>query len=488
MRKLNPSIYEINTRLFLREKNLKWILDIPHTFWEDLKGKGFDYVWMMGVWDTCGSIIEKCCFSEGLTYAYNRALKDWQKEDVIGSPYAVNKYIPHKDIGTMQDLRALRDLLHTFDMGLILDFVPNHFSADSELIKEHPEYFVRVKKEEYESDPHTFFESSVMPGNYFAHGRDPFFPAWTDTVQVNFRSTGLRTFYLETLSGLSEVCDGVRCDMAMLALNNVFRNTWGMLLPEEEEPEEEFWRGLITGVRRNTPNFLFIAEAYWDLEWELQQLGFSFTYDKRLLDRLRDAGAEKVRDHLKAEESYQIRSLRFLENHDEDRAMAALGKEKSSAAAVIISTVQGMRFYHDGQFQGKRIRVPVQLGREPKEQVVESVEAFYNKLLAITSDKLFKDGRWKMRECSPVSPHDDSCTNLMAWTWTLENKHALVVVNYSDRVSVCRIRLPLDDSTAELFDLTDVLNNTTYKRVKDEVINTGLFIELRPYQSHIFRY
>lgn len=487
MKRQNPFIYEINTRLFLRERNLKWILDIPHSYWEDLKKKGFDYVWMMGVWDTCESIIEKCCFAENLTGSYSRALKDWKKEDVIGSPYAVNKYIPHKDVGTLQDIKTLKDLLHTYDMGLILDFVPNHFSADTELLKEHPDFFLRVTKEDFDGDQHTFFEAAGLPGNYFAHGRDPFFPAWTDTVQVNFKSRSLREYYKETMIGLSDCCDGLRCDMAMLGLNNVFRNTWGMMLPEGDEPEEEFWKELISAVKSNSPGFIFIAEAYWDLEWQLQQLGFSFTYDKKLLDRLRDATAEKVRDHLKAEESYQKKSLRFLENHDEERAVTALGKEKSLAGAVIISTIQGMRFFHDGQFQGKRVRIPVQLGREPKEQIIESVESFYTKLFSITSDTVFKEGTWKMRECGQVSQSNYTNTNLLAWTWSLPGQNALVVVNYSGEVSYCRIRLQLDEHP-ELFDLVDVLNATSYKRLKDEVVNAGLYIELGPFQSHIFRF
>lgn len=483
----NPLIYEINIRLLLRGGNHEWLLDIPASYWEAIRNKGFRYIWLMGVWETCESVVPKHCFQEGLIRSYTKALKDWTKEDVIGSPYAINAYRPSKIIGTMQDLKAFRDLLRSLGMGLILDFVPNHFSADSELIARHPEYFLEVSEEVYSGEPHTFYKPENGGGKYFAHGRDPFFPAWTDTIQVNFTNPGLREYYRETLTELTEVCDGVRCDMAMLALNNVFNNTWGMLLENNDAMPAELWTELISAVKNKRNDFLFIAEAYWDLEWELQQMGFDYTYDKKLLDRLKDSTADKVRDHLKAEEAYQMKSLRFIENHDEERAVTALGKDKSLAAAVIITTIRGMRFFHHGQFQGKKIKLPVQLGREPKEQVNEQVEAFYEQLLGIVHNELFRAGEWQMLECKRVWDNNYSNSNLMAWQWSLGSERALVVVNYSGSTSQCR--LPLDVSSYdEQFDLTDVLNNKTYRRYREELLLPGLFVELGPWQSHIFRY
>ena len=82
------------------------------------------------------------------------------------------------------------------------------------------------------------------------------------------------------LERIATMCDGVRCDMAMLILPDVFERTWG-------RRPEPFWPRTIERVRKAAPSFLFMAEVYWDLEWELQQQGFNYTYDKRLYDRLR---------------------------------------------------------------------------------------------------------------------------------------------------------------------------------------------------------
>ncbi|MGG6263734.1 hypothetical protein ACQ4M3_17555 [Leptolyngbya sp. AN03gr2] len=57
--------------------------------------------------------------------------------------------------------------------------------------------------------------------------------------------------------------------------------------------------------------------------WTLQQLGFDYTYDKRLYDRLLEQHAEPVRKHFWADLNYQNRSARFLENHGEPRAAGA---------------------------------------------------------------------------------------------------------------------------------------------------------------------
>ena len=70
---------------------------------------------------------------------------------------------------------------------------------------------------------------------------------------------------------------------------------------------------------KRIPKFLFIAEAYWDLEWELQQQGFDFCYDKRLYDRLEHENAESVRLHLCADLAYQDKLAAF---HREPRRAA----------------------------------------------------------------------------------------------------------------------------------------------------------------------
>ncbi len=487
----NPSIYEINTRLWLKRfGNLSAKLslsDIPLSYWEKLKNFGIDYVWLMGVWKTVPAAVEKYCFEEELMHGYSRALKDWKREDVIGSPFAIDKYELAPELGSGDDLLKLKKNLNKLGIKLVLDFVTNHFSVESGLVKIMPDLFLKATEDNFKNDQHTFFKTS--DGKIFAHGRDPFFPAWQDTIQINYLNPAARKFMIDTLIELTKVCDGVRCDMAILALNNVFANTWAGVIErnQNENGKTEFWQEAIEQTKNVRPDFLFIAEAYWDLEWQLQTLGFDYTYDKKLTDRLRAGSVKEIHQHLLAEKNYQIKSVRFMENHDEERSMTAFGKDRSKAAAVIISTIQGMRFYFDGQFEGKKVKLPLQLGREPNEEADPQLKFFYEKLLSITKEEIFKKGNWILH--SPVSSWEGNETykNILAWQWKKNGENRLVVVNYSSYVSTCRIKIDVREYPEE-FVIIDLLNDEKYTRSAEEVYHSGLYIELKPFQSHIFSY
>lgn len=487
----NPSLYEINTRAWIKKfdtptKKAK-LKDVPLSYWLGLANLGIEYVWLMGIWKTCDSIIDRYCFEDYLKKSYFKALKDWKHEDVAGSPYSIDDYKVNPVFGFEEDLIKLKYELNKMGMKLILDFIPNHFSAGSSLIHSNPEIFLNVSRETFRSEPHTFFQPRIDEAEFFAHGRDPFFPAWQDTVQINFCSNQAREFLKNTLLKLTQLCDGVRCDMAMLALNNVFKNTWAGVLPESclQNFKTEFWSDAITSTKNKRTDFLFLAEVYWDLEWQLQQLGFDYTYDKVLTDRLKHSNASVIIEHLKADYKYQQKSIRFLENHDEERILSILGKEKSKAAAIVISTLQGMHFYNDGQFEGKHIKLPVQLIREPEEKTNTEIQSFYYRLLQISSCEVFKKGSWRLLKT--ISSWDNNFTyqNMLAWEWQFNSERRIVIINYSELLSSCRLKLDVTGYQEELV-FHDLLNDVSYIRSAEEIYVLGLYVELKPWQAHIF--
>ena len=176
-----------------------------------------------------------------------------------------------------------------------------------------------------------------------------------------------------------------------------------------------------------------------------------------------------------------------MENHDETRAVAALGMDREKAAAVIMSTIQGMRLYYDGQFGGKRIKLPVQLGREPDEKPIIELQEFYDKLISITLKEIFKRGEWALLETQPAWDQNHTNKNLLAWLWSLSDQKIVVVVNYSDIVSVCRIKLDVRGYPDE-FVIKDLLNDESYTRSTEEIFHSGLYIELKPWHSHILEF
>ncbi len=490
----NINLYEINTRVWIKnfypESGETITLDqVPDSYWDNLAELGIDFVWLMGVWKTCSSTIDKYCFEEGLVKEYSNALRDWSHEDIIGSPYSIDTYVINPMLGSNESLILLKEKLNKRGIKLMLDFVSNHYSADTSLLKTNPELFLPADSEIYARDPYTYFKPFKMDDVIYAHGRDPFFPAWKDTIQVNYFCKEAREYQINLLKDISQLCDGLRCDMAMLTLNNVFNNTWGGALNKMgySMPDTQFWQEAINAIKIDNPEFVFLAEAYWDLEWELQQLGFDYTYDKKLIDRIACGSPKDILGHLYADPDYQERSCRFIENHDEKRAVALLGKEKSMAAATLISTLTGMRMFHDGQFEGKKIKLPVQLGREPKEPILKCLQDYYYKLLKITKNDIFKYGDWHLITVLPVIDTNYTFRNLIAYEWRYKYERILVVVNLSNTTSIARIKLDVV-GYPDNFELRDVLNNINYTRGSLESYHQGLFVELKPYRAHIFNY
>ncbi len=454
----NPKIFELNTRVWIKnfEKDIT-LSQLPMNYFEKLVDKGIDCVWLMGIWKTCPSLVEDCCFSIDLISSYNRSLKDWKNEDVIGSPFAIDDYKINKLFGSIEDLKKLKGSLNKIGLKLILDFIPNHFCANTSLLKSNPEIFLETDEECLNRDSFTCFKRN--DGRIFVHGRDPLFPAWTDTIQINYFNPAAREFMTKKLLTISELCDGVRCDMAMLPLNNIFYNTWIGILNKTKfkKPKEEFWKTAIEKVKAKNPDFIFIGEAYWDLEWDLQQLGFDFTYDKKLLDRLASDDVAGVKAHLTADEDYQLKSVRFLENHDETRALQKFGEQKSFPAAVLMNTIQGAKLFYDGQFDGKKIKLPVQLGKEPKEKIAKEIKNFYDDLLEITKDKIFKYGKWAQLYPFSAGGNNQSYNNFFAWIWNNESEYRIILINYSNETSQCRVKIHINTDNSEVI-LIDLLS------------------------------
>jgi hypothetical protein len=482
-----PIIYEINTWVWLHELSGRDarhvdLGNVPAQDWDALSGLGVDVVWLMGVWERSPAGLAIAKQNRELQDAFRRVLPDLKQDDIVGSPYCVRRYTVDEHLGGQGGLAIARKQLADRGLGLILDFVPNHVAPDHSWIKEHPNYFVRGDREDLQQKPAEFFEAG---GEVFAHGRDPYFPPWLDVVQLNAFDPELRKAAIETAGAIADQCDGMRCDMAMLMMNPIFERTWGKRAGAR--PETEYWPELIQTVRTRHPDCVFIAEAYWDLEWALQQQGFDFCYDKRLYDRLERETAESVRLHLCAEQAYQEKLVRFIENHDEPRAADTFSAPRQRAAAVTIATLPGAKLFHQGQFEGYRARLPVFLRRRPTEPTVPALQAFYRRLLLVANEKTFKEGEWKLCERTGW-PGNSTYQNLVGWCWRNKGDRYFIVVNLSDTHSQARVRWRWDDAAGAACRLTDVLNGEVYDRDGNELCDPGLYVDLAPWQSHLFRF
>ena len=480
-----PSLYQINTRVLLtalsRDLGTEATLnEIPDTLLDRIATDGFDWVWFLGVWQTGSAGRQVSLANPDWQREFRELLPDFSDRDVCGSCFAIRSYSVHSDFGDNDAIQKLRQRIHNRGMRLLLDFVPNHVAPDHPWAREHPEYLVEGTEADIERAPQNYTRIDAPDGpRIVAYGRDPYFAGWPDTLQLNYANPALREAMISELASIAEICDGVRCDMAMLILPDVFERTWGMR-------PDAFWPDAIARTRARSPGFVFMAETYWDLEWELQQQGFDYTYDKRLYDRLREGHAGPVRDHFRADRDYQRKSVRFLENHDEPRAAAAFPPGTHQAAAILTFLCMGLRFIHQGQRQGLTSRIPVHLSRGPAESVNSDLEQFYDRLMGCLRHPSLQ-GEWRLLDCGEAWEGNWTSDCYIGFSWSsAENPSLIVAVNYAPNQSQAYLRIPADLLDGKTFRLRDLMSAAVYDRDGEDLRGSGLYLDLPPWGYHVF--
>jgi len=482
----NPHLYEINTWVWLEELSSKYghelrLQEVPDEEWDRLANLGFDFVYLMGMWKR--SLTGRQIFrtDQRNFRNFDAALPGWKMSDVVGSPFSIQDYTPDPRITTVEGLSEVHTRLRSRGMGLILDFVPNHTGFDHAWILRHPDRYIQGREEDFRNDPAAFYlvEREGDASLFVARGRDPYFPPWSDVAQLNYFNPDCRQGMIGTLKNIAQYCDGVRCDMAMLVTNEIFNRTWGRFLQPWSAPKSEFWQEAITAL----PNFLWLAEVYWDLEWKMQELGFHFTYDKRLYDRLKEDSSGQTRAHLGAEIGYQRKLARFLENHDEPRSAATFPREKIAAVATLHATLPGLRFYHHGQLEGKKMFVPMPLAKARPEPADPQIRELYEQLLRFADAEVFHSGEWKLLEVQFAG--DDTFQDLIAYGWRCGADNRLVVVNLGGRTAQGRVRDAAGGAARDCL-FCDRLDGSEYPRALAELKNDGLYVRLAPNQAHAF--
>ena len=391
-------LYEVNARVWLRELSERAgrtisLADVPEEEirrWVEL---GFSHIWLMGVWQ----VGPKAC---EIALKYWR--EHWRKEipsteeDVQGSPFAIQEYAVDSRLGDALSLLMLKERLGRAGLRLIVDFVPNHLGIDSTEPQRFPARFVHAT----EPRPGTFEAQARFGKRYFAHGRDPHFPPWNDTVQLDYRVAETHQAMTAVAQTSSMYGDGLRCDMAMLLLPEVFNETWREFPCQgAHQTNTNFWRKAIAAVRQLQPQAELIAEAYWDREAELQELGFDFTYNKRVTDYLVRGQERELGTFLRGCSADHLRrSVHFLENHDEARAASVFTLEKHKAAAALILFLPGLALLHDGQLEGRRKFARIQMSRRAKEKADPEISAFYEGLLKTLQKTHVRRGRASLVE------------------------------------------------------------------------------------------
>lgn len=469
-------LYELNARTWASERAAELgrpatLDDLPDAMLEHLAEHGFTWLYLMGVWPT-GPLSRNASLSDvSLRQYLVSVLPGAVDEDISGSPLAPASYDCDPGLGGNPALERLRDRARSYGMSLMLDFIPNHTGIDHPWVVEHPEWFVRGDEAAIEREP----DGWVRIGRHiFAHGRDPFFAPWQGTVQFDYSNPAVHDAMIRLAAGIAGHCDGLRCDVAMLLLPDVFASTWRRQMPP-------FWKRCLDEVRALHPGTLFMAEVYWNREYELQQAGFDFTYDKILYDRLLSGDSDSIRAHLRASLDYQGHCVRFIENHEEQRAAARFPNPDHHRGALFITgMVPGMLLCHSGQEDGRALHASLHACRRPPEAGSDAHRAAHRDLLRLLGEPARQDGVWHLIEARSGSP-------VIGLLWSLQSHHSLLVAvnaSWGQNSGVLDLS-PYAPRGCQLQDVFGRLPASAYDA--DELRAHGVPFDLPPWGTAAFR-
>ena len=478
-----PVVHEVNTAVWLGEVSARagrplTLAEVPGREWDTLVPAGINLVWLMGVWSRSAAGREIALANPDLRASWSAALPGWTEADVSGSPYCIREYAPDGAFGGWAGLDAAREELRRRGALLMVDWVPNHVGPDCPWLESDPDAFVRGTADDLKADPLGHLE---VGGTVFARGKDPYFAAWPDVVQVDAFSPALRRLAADALTEIAAHADAVRCDMAMLMLDDVATSTWQDRV--SPAPETTYWTEVMGAVREAHPAFRFVAEAYWDREWDLQRLGFDHCYDKRLYDRLAEGRPAEAAAHLDADLDYQRRLVRFLENHDEPRAASVFPPAaRQRASAVAVATLPGMTLWHEGQADGRRVFVPVFLGRRPDEPLDGALADWHLGLWETAAE--IRRGTWS-RHAVTGWPDNPPESGLLAWSWADGDALTVVVVNLGEEPADGLVQVGWTPAAGRRWLLTDRLDGTTYERDGADLAHGALYVAREGWGAHI---
>lgn len=477
------TVYEITTRPYLYLLSQKLgktctLKDIPTSEFDSWKEKGFEWIWFMGVWQLGEYGRQHDLTDPGCISGYNENCPGWTSDDVIGSPYAIVQYSVNTVVGTIDDIKWIREELHKRGMKLMLDFVPNHSAFEAPELKSTPNFYIRAKPQT-ELDPNRFNADGIAYGREYESQS-----AWTDVAQYNYFDLDFRKHQIDVLKFIGSVADGARCDMAHCVMNDAFQRCWSEELAAwgYSKPSTEFWIEAIQAVKAVYPNFKFLAESYHDNEAALIGMGFDYAYDKIPYDSLTwnnpQGFIQNIRDRTA---DYKSHGCYFTENHDEKRAIRNFGDyRKANAAAALLLTLPGLRFFNQEQWNGPANKIDVHLRRANPEAPIPECVTFYNKLFKILQLDCMKLGEFTQLSI-------DGSTTIPAWKYSYGDEHILVTVNYNENQSGGYIQLP-DAPEGSGIPVYELISGTTYYRDGTEMRTKGLFVLLDGYQIQIFRY
>ena len=481
-----PSLYQINTRVWLTELaralgRPATLDDVPDAELDRLAARGFDWVWMLSVWKTgvAGRAVSRA--NPEWRKEFEHTLPDLREEDIAGSGFAITGYTVSEALGGDAALARLRARLADRGMRLMLDFVPNHTGLDHPWVDEHPDYYVSGTEDDLAQAPANYTRLPRAGGALIlAHGRDPYFPGWPDTLQLDYGNPATQEAMIGELERVAGQCDGVRCDMAMLVLPDVFERTWG-------RRAQAVLAGGHPARPGAGPRVLLHGRGLLGPRVDPPAAGVRLHVRQAAVrqapggPRAARARAPPRRDRLPGTARAVPREPRRApgRRHLQPRDAPGGRRHHVPRAGPALLPPGAVRGAHGADLAASGPRTGG--ARRPV------LSAFYDRLLAVIRRPALRVGDWRLLPCGVAWDGNATNDNYVAYSWQLGREVRLIVaVNASAVYSQCFVRLPFGDLAGRQWRLEDLLGDAVYVRDGSDLQTWGLFLDEPPWKAQVF--
>ncbi len=453
----------------LYRRTINRLQDIPDTELDLIAERGFTALWLIGLWQR--------------SYASQKIKQLQGNPEAKASAYALENYTVSDDIGGYEGYLNLQQRAKQRGIRLASDMVPNHTGMDSELVRNHPDWFLSSPSAPYynysyngpnlSSDSRfgvyledgywnrsdaavTFKRVDYLTGDtrYIYHGNDGTIMPWNDTAQLNFLSAEVREGVIQQILQVARMFPIIRFDAAMVLAKRHIQRLWfplhghsagvpsrsanAMSMSEFDAAiPEEFWREVVDRIHLEVPDTLLLAEAFWMLEgYFVRTLGMHRVYNSAFMHMLKKEDNANyrylIKNTLEFDAEILKRYVNFMNNPDEDTAIAQFGRgDKYFGVCMMMLTMPGLPMFGHGQVEGFTEKYGMEYAKayydeQPDENLVGR---HYREIFPIMKKRpLFAEVR-NFFLYDVYSPEGAVNENIFAYSNRLGGETALVVFN-----------------------------------------------------------
>jgi glycosidase len=450
-------------------REIKTLDAIPDEELDALASRGFNALWLIGLWERspASAEIKRRCGNP----------------EAAASAYSLFDYEIALELGGWPALERLRERCGWRGIHLAADMVPNHTGIDSSWVRERPELFLQSERCPY---PGYGFNGGDLSGDgrvgiwiedhyydrkdaavvfkrldratgrvsYLYHGNDGTGLPWSDTAQIDFLRKDAREAVMERILHVARNFPIIRFDAAMIMARKHFRRLWypepgqGGDIPSRSERglsaedfdramPEEFWREVVDLCAKEAPDTLLLAEAFWMMEgYFVRTLGMHRVYNSAFMNMLKLEENAKYRETIRNTQEFDRdilkRFVNFMNNPDEETAVAQFGKgDKYFGVCTMMATMPGLPMFGHGQLEGLEEKYGMEYRRSYRDEVPDRalVERHEREIFPLLKRRRIFSGVERFRLFDLVGPGGSIEENVFAYANGDGAERALVAYN-----------------------------------------------------------